>query len=338
MDALFKNRTVIFEQVAFWLFMFLFIVDYHFTTDNGWEAMVDTTMEISTYAVIVYFNLLVLIPALWQKGRHFSYGIGLIATIWVYIVFMRLTGLEFYFYVYSGWRNVFSMILNTALFLLISLLYWYFKRAQREKEQLLALRSEKLESELNFLRIQFSPHFLFNTLNNIYTLAIQKHDQTAPMVAKLSTILRHFIYDCAQNRILLAKELDTLQQFIDLHLLRRPASSEIVFEIEGEVGNWDIAPMILIGFVENAFKHSQVNTNPSGWIKIRCGIQATGQLQFVVENSRFGGTESVEYAGIGLQNTRRQLEINYPNAHQCVVQESASAFSIITTLTLDKRC
>jgi LytS/YehU family sensor histidine kinase len=250
---------------------------------------------------------------------------------------MRWSGWEQVFYQYSGWRNVFSMLLNTSLFLLISSLYWYFKQWQIEREKQFILKSEKLEAELSFLRSQISPHFIFNSLNNIYTLALQNHENTAPMVAKLSTFLRYVLYEGSEGKIGLKKETDTLKQYIELHLLRKPLSQNIDFYAEGNQNEWFIVPMLLINFVENAFKHSNMDNNEMAWIKINSSVNEEGMLHFLIENSVFSSNLPSEASGIGLQNVKRQLELNYPNQYQLNIKQEKEIFSVALNVQLAKR-
>jgi LytS/YehU family sensor histidine kinase len=170
-------------------------------------------------------------------------------------------------------------------------------------------------------------------LNNIYTLAIQKHDNTAPMVAKLSTLLRHILYEGTQNQVLLKKEMDTLKQYIELHLLRKPRSQNIDFYSEGNMNTWKIAPMLLINLVENAFKHSQIDQNENAWIKINSEINDNGELVFSTENTAFPTMQS-EVGGIGLQNMRRQLDLDYPDQHTLNIKNEQGIFYVNLVIQL----
>ncbi len=338
------SRTRILEHAAFWGFIFLFVFDYHFLEENMAEAIGKTLLEVATYAVIVYFNLLLLVPFLLEKKRPFSYAVGLAAIVGGYVFSVRATGLESEFYEMGGWRDIFSMVLNTSLFLLISTLYWFFKQAQIERERQFLLKNEKLEAELNFLRAQIGPHFLFNTLNNIYALALQKHDNAAPMIAKLSALLRHILYEGNRGEVFLKKELDTLKQYVELHLLRKPRSQNVDFHIEGSPDGWKIEPMLLLNFVENAFKHSNLDQDEKAWIKIHCDIGEAGEFVFSTQNSAAPAIQSAirnpqsatKAGGIGLQNTQRQLELKYPGAHQLTLKNGGGTFEAQLHLTLKK--
>lgn len=322
------------EHVAFWLFIWLFVFDYYFLDENWSEAFFYTSAEVITYIALVYLNLLVIIPFALTKWHAMVYCVSLVFVVSIYVMLLRVTGLENYFYDYEGWRNVFSMVLNATLFLLISLLYWYLKQWRMEREQKLLWRNERLEAELSFLRAQISPHFIFNTLNNIYTLALRKDDNTASMVAKLSRILRYVLYEGGEQQILFRTESETLKQYIELQLLRKPVSTNVDFYTEGDPGEWSIVPMLLINFVENAFKHSRIEVEADAWIKIHSSVTAEGELLFSTENNIPGQADYDRSGGIGIMNVRRQLELNYPGSHSLHINSETGTYSVNLTLQM----
>lgn len=314
--------------------MFLFVFDYHFVAYNWAGAIGSTLLELLTYACIIYLNLFLLIPFLLERKKITSYLFALIAVVVGYIFTMRVTGWENIFYEIGGWRNIFSMMLNTTLFQLISTLYWYFKQSRKKREQALKLKSEKIEMELKFLRTQISPHFIFNTLNNIYSLVLNKHPNAAPMVAKLSGILRYVLYESSLERVLLNREIEVLHQIIELFLLKNPTSSNVDFYMEGNSNSWKIAPMLLVNIVENALKHSNLETDENAWVKIHIHISEQGKLLFEAENSISEFDSKQESGGIGLPNLYRQLDINYPTNYQLHTKKENGTYITILTLQL----
>lgn len=322
------------EQSIFWLFIWLFIFDYYFFESNWGEAIVNTTLEVLTYTAIVYLNLLVLIPFLLQKKRRIAFCFAMLAAISCYIFILRYSGMEKYFYEHESWRNVFSMVLNTSLFLLISTLYWYFKQGLLERERQLLLRSEKLEAELKYLRSQISPHFIFNALNNIYALIRLKHENAGPMVAKLASLLRNILYEGAGGFIALEKEINTVRQYIDLNLFRKLQSVNIDFYLEGNCNNWVIPPLLLVNFTENCFKHCNLDATEDAFIKINCEIGENGFFIFTTENSFQEKIFNSENSGIGLQNARQQLELNYPGVYSLEMHKDQDIFKIVLKMQL----
>lgn len=178
----------------------------------------------------------------------------------------------------------------------------------REREQL--LMKEKLGTELSFLKSQINPHFLFNTLNNIYSLARKKSDKTPEVVLKLSKLLRFVMYETKHQFIPIGKELDFLKDYIELHKIRYDDRLRIDFKHELDDLNTQIMPQILTPFVENAFKHGASQSTMLSFIFIELKL-VKNELYFKVENSFEPTVISEEEEGIGLKNLHRQLELMY---------------------------
>lgn len=324
------------EQYALWVFMFLLVFDFHFMEDNWLEAIKYTGIEVAFYMAVFYFNYLWIIPSYLAKKRLSDYLFLLTLGLLVYLGVIKLSGMEIALYDSFDWRNLMSMIINFCLPWLISTLYWYYQKLQRERELQLELKADKLETEIKFLKNQMSPHFIFNTLNNIYSLVQQGHKNAAPMLAKLSTILRYILYDSAQETVLLKKEMAAIQEYIELQLFRKPKSQNIDFYKEGNLTNLKIAPLLLLNFVENCFKHSNIELSEDAWIKVSCIVKENKQLLFTTENSKaISFSKKVQKEGIGNQNVKRQLELNYPNAHELNTTETADVFKTHLTIQLD---
>ena len=178
---------------------------------------------------------------------------------------------------------------------------------QREK----SLQKEKLETELNFLKAQINPHFLFNTLNSIYALALKKSDDTADVVVKLSKLLRFVLYEAQAKTIAIDREIQFLKDYIELESIRYDQRLKVRFDFETDNPNTLIVPLLLVPFVENAFKHGASETTAEAFIAIDLRLK-NNRLSFVVENS-FESESNGHQEGIGLKNLRRQLELLYPD-------------------------
>jgi len=180
------------------------------------------------------------------------------------------------------------------------------------------LEKEKLETELNFLKYQFNPHFLFNSINSIFFLIHKNPDRASASLAKFSELLRHQLYECNDHQIPLSKEIAYLENFIELEKLRQNDSLEVVFEAQEQFdGQPGIAPFILMTFMENAFKHVSRHQEAPNWIRGDLQFDRT-QLIFNLRNSisEEGNTEVVHYGGIGLKNVRRRLDLIYPGKYK----------------------
>lgn len=322
------------EHYALWVFMFFFVIDYHFWEDNWLEAIGNTSVELLIYILIFYYNFKIAIPLFLEKGQKIVYGLVILASLILYILTIQFTGLEHYLYESSYWRNVLSMTINFGLFWLISTLLWSYQKLQIERENQLQQKAERLESELRFLKNQISPHFIFNTLNNIYSLVQQGHKNAAPMLAQLSTILRYILYESSREKVLLTKEIKTIQDYIQLQLFRKPKSTNIDFYQEGNLQNLQIAPLILLNFVENCFKHSNIEVSENAWIKISCIVNDQA-LEFITENSKEKIVKERPVGGLGNQNIRRQLELNYAGNHEFHIENNLDAYKVTLLLKLD---
>lgn len=322
------------DQLVFWLFIFLFIFDYQFIDSNWFSAIWRTSLEVMTYMALVYINLKLLIPIFLEKKKLVLFGFSLIMLALIYVIILRISGLEHYFYDVGGWRNIISMLLNAFLFLLLSSLYSYLKKSNRQQQLNLTLKAEKAEAELRFLKAQISPHFIFNTLNNIYSLILQKHDNAAKMVTYLSKIMRYSVYHASRKKINLIQEIEHLQSYIDLFLLQKPESENIDTYQEGDFNNLQIAPLLLINFLENALKHGDMNVSENAWIKISIHNNEKNFL-YSVENSKPNEIRAEKSKGIGLENTQSQLDILYPD-HQLTIENKRDTYKISLSILIDQ--
>lgn len=207
-----------------------------------------------------------------------------------------------------------------------------YRVSQHAKEKEKKLVKEKLEAELKFLRTQTNPHFLFNTLNNIYALARKKSDDTADVVMKLSKLLRFMLYESKNRSIALVDELRVLKDYIELERIRYNERLTINFTESIDNEKQPIAPLILLPFVENAFKHGAGETRFNSFICIHVLLNK-GQLIFTIENSKDENGEEMIRENIGLSNVRRQLELMYPD-HHLDITVTKPVFKVTLTINL----
>lgn len=207
-----------------------------------------------------------------------------------------------------------------------------YRLSQAAKENEKQLVKDKLESELKFLRTQMNPHFLFNTLNNIYALARKRSEDTADVVMRLSKLLRFMLYESGSSTITIAEELRVLNDYLELEKIRYSERLTILFTKSVDNEAQPIAPLILLPFVDNAFKHGASESRFDSFVHINVQLKQ-GQLVFTVENSKDenGTTEIRE--NIGLKNVRRQLELMYPE-HTLAVENDKNNFKILLTINL----
>jgi LytS/YehU family sensor histidine kinase len=200
------------------------------------------------------------------------------------------------------------------------------------------LENEKLETELKFLKNQFNPHFLFNTINSIFFLIHKNPDMASASLAKFSDLLRYQLYECNDKQIPLSKEITFLENSIELEKLRLNSNIEVALEMNQQrTGHLGIAPFILMPFVENAFKHVSKHTDRPNWIRIKLGLDHQ-QLDFSISNSvsQDVSNDVVIYGGIGLKNVRRRLDLIYPGQYDLEIKRNNTSFEIRLQLNLSE--
>lgn len=211
--------------------------------------------------------------------------------------------------------------------------YWYEKEKQAQQ-----LKQQKLEAELNFLKGQIHPHFLFNTLNNLYALTLKKSDASPEVVLKLSELLSFMLYECNSRSVSLDKELKLVENYIDLERIRYDDRLKLKYEKEGDISSNTIPPMLLLPFVENAFKHGTSGSLEEVKVEISVKVDQS-TLYFEVKNTKpdAPADEEFEYQkGIGLKNVSRRLELLYNGYYSMKKEESETSYTISLTIQLDK--
>ncbi|MFN8296845.1 MAG: histidine kinase [Chitinophagales bacterium] len=213
-----------------------------------------------------------------------------------------------------------SLLLKFILVFLLSVGIRVYDKWQTAEE-------EKYKAELSFLKAQINPHFLFNTLNGIYTLAVKKSENTAPAIMRLSSIMRYVINEARFNYVDVEKELKYITDYIDLQKMRLSGAIQVDFLIDAEQKNYKIAPLILIPFIENAFKHG-ISTEDNCTIKIHIIIK-NANLDLLVENKKYNTIlRDEEKSGIGMDNTKKRLMLLYADKHTLQIKDTNENYSV----------
>lgn len=199
-----------------------------------------------------------------------------------------------------------------------------------EKERInLKLIQEHQAAQLQFLKAQINPHFLFNTLNNIYSSSIARSNKTPKMVLQLSQLLRYVIYESQNKKVSVSGELTQIEKYIELFQLKHENPVDIQFEKEGEINSQNIEPMMLIPLVENALKHCDFDTNDTAYAKIHVKTEAD-YLYFSTSNTKSASNQQKdEVGGVGLENIKKRLELNYPDRHELVINDLEDTFDVL---------
>lgn len=204
------------------------------------------------------------------------------------------------------------------------------RRAREIEQRVAAAEADRAHAELSFLKAQINPHFLFNTLNNIYSMAVMKHENTADMLMKLSSIMRYVTDEVTENFVPLQREIDCITDFINLQEMRLGKTTELHYTVAGDTTGRTIAPLLMMTFVENVFKYG-VSKQEQSSLVISIDVQPD-KICFFTQNRIFPQQEREHRKGIGISNTRKRLEYLYPQKHTLLVADTGEFFSITLCL------
>ncbi|MBD0276409.1 MAG: sensor histidine kinase [Flavisolibacter sp.] len=304
-----------------------------------------TLLKVADLALMVYLANYLLIPKLLYKKRYVLFGLSFFLMIaassllkmhLIFNVILNPAGSFLSLFQYDFKGRVYDNIIPH--FLLVSTgaafkLVLDYARAQRRLGE---LAKEKAEAELNFLKSQINPHFLFNSLNSVYFLIDKDNKEARQALHKFSDMLRYQLYEMNGEKIPVEKEISYLQDYIALQRLRQNDNSSVSLHVAPDTQGFYIEPLLLVPFVENSFKHlSHYNDGKKNEIKINLSRQ-NGTFNFSVRNTTEGKKtpELLPQGGIGLANVKRRLELLYPQRHQLAIQEQEGWFDVQLTLKI----
>jgi len=321
--ALLKSGVAV--HIYFWGFIFaLFVAENPLDS----EHLKHGSIYIGSSLFPVYYHLY-LFNRFFMQRRYLAYLAFFLPVLILYsIADQRVFS---YLFVTEKEMTVAGFVLFNVTLILLSTALMVIRKGVRQEMSLQELKTKQVQTELDYLKAQINPHFLFNTLNNLFSLARKQKDSgTADGIARLSHLMRYMIFDSNVDRISLAKEVKQNESFIDLQKRRfdKGDDIDIEFNVCGPVDTTEIAPMILMPFVENAFKHSVSLQNP---VRIRIDLAASdGALHMTVENSvnLLRQNDGNDSSKIGLANAGRRLELLYPGKHELKITRGENRFQI----------
>jgi sensor histidine kinase YesM len=331
-----SNRPV--QHLAFWVLSFYVLLRI-FSTDSeirNIDYIYDGLFH-ATLLPAVYLNLLVLIPRLLDKGRYLTFLVAAAISVLVfsqlniwffeYLVDFLLPG--YYFISYYEFPDIiqfFAAYMGVGTLLKLS--KGWFQLAEA-RTKLAETRQEKLDAELEALKSQVNPHFLFNSLNNLYGLALKGDKKTPASILKLSEVLRYMIYEAKDEKVLLEKEIAFLENYVNLQRLRSDGRASISFEVDGEITGLSIAPLLFIPFVENSFKHGVKGETGDSYVDVKMEL-GVDFINFTCRNN-IGIVDDIEqkkYGGIGLENVRKRLELIYEGRYMLDLEEVGNEYKV----------
>lgn len=328
LNTLLSGRARLIAHLTGWLLTF-FVFFYLFSGLRGMsEGFARTCLNIAFLLVIFYGNAKVLVNRFFETGR---YRLWLVLSI-VFWVGMAALRTKSEIWVFGG--NILTGtkipeqggVRMFALHILVYLMLMIFSALYQLLENRRELEARHAEAQLNYLKAQINPHFLFNTLNNIYAAAVLGHPRTADMVLRLSDLLRYVTYEAQNHRVSLEKEIAQMRAYVELFQMKSEHALPVEFTVEGNITNHQIEPLLLLPLVENALKHSDIESNPAGFVRIVLRNDPT-RLYFQVENSFDpANRQKDEVGGVGLENIRSRLQLHYRDRHRFEETQTGQTF------------
>ncbi|WP_421826652.1 sensor histidine kinase [Larkinella sp.] len=333
-----SNRTVPVKyalvHAAYWILItgfFLYEKKYLIYKASLSYFALCVVVRIGLLIGIAYLNLHYFLPRYLLKKRYARYVSMVLLSILGYLIFQGLFDYYLYGYVLGPMRNsdwvealsynFFSTLWYLGLMVALKLsIDWY-----EQQRMLQRIVVEKLQAEVNFLRSQVNPHFLFNSLNNLYALTLRKSDLAPDMVLKLSEMMEYMLYDSDNAYVPLEKEINYLQNYIDLERIRYREYSDISLKIDGNTNGQEIAPLLLLPLVENAIKHGVGKQAENARLHSTLHVNPS-EVQFTVENSKPAASPKTAKGGIGLANLRKRLELLYPGRYTFHTEDGPDSY------------
>lgn len=341
MKAKFLTNRVFWLNASFWLLFFSYKF-YDFTNFmEPYVAFVRIGLPMVFHMAMSYAHYFYILPPLLRQkkvGLYFGRLIPIMAVIMFVQVLAENQVLSQFtqsdYYETFGWVRFVSTLWDQLSFMIftgmIKFAVDWFDMENKRKQ----LENQKLNAELNYLKAQINPHFLFNTLHNLNYLALSKNDQASEVIVKLSNIMRYMIYEAGKERVPLQAELDYIADYLDLETIRLNRQVNLSMDTHAVDKKLPIAPMLLIPFVENAFKHGVSDRKPDSWVKIVLSSNDK-RLNLVVENSVIeeSDRQGVD-SGFGLRNIQQRLQLGYEGQYELKIEPGRDRFRVALNLDL----
>ena len=347
MKAILNNRML--QHVAFWCFYTLIYTGNYAQNGKYAEELNYTLILIPFHLVFTYTQLYFLIPVFLLRKRivlyiFFALILTKIVSVFNFIMYgkfvypLKFNKLpqefewsDFFVFPFIEFRAFFSFFMICGIAVSIKLLKKWYQENDRNRK----MEKEKVTMELEILKAQVHPHFLFNTLNNLYSLTLTQSKKAPLVVTHLSELLRYMLYECNEKEVPLEKEIEALKKYVELEKLRYGNRIDVSFVSSGNIKDNLIAPLLLIPFVENSFKYGTSEQLDQCWVNLH--FHADGNnFTFNLSNSISSDKTKPFSGGIGLQNIKKRLELIYAGKYELMVSEEAGMFIVKLQLQLSK--
>ena len=343
MNTLLHKTARIALHLVFWFCAWFFFFFYYkrYSEVNSYTLLASFINLVVAIATVYTFNYY-LIPKIllknqWKKFIAFAF----VAIVLFFYIELLLTLFLVVKLLYAGQSlfpemvDVVMLLFNMFFVVFIAIAIKFYKRWSEIDIREQKVQKEKVEAELQMLKTQINPHFLFNTLNSIYVLAMKNSEQTANMVMKLSDILDYILYKIDSPRIAISAEIQIIENYIALEKIRFTNRVNLSLSSDFKSEDIQIPPMLIIPFIENAFKHGVAKSLEKSWVKI--SIQEADQMMNIaVSNSKGQNSTKSETGGIGLVNVRKRLDILYRDSYKLDISEKINSYDVFLSIPLNQ--
>lgn len=338
---IFSSRFRIWRHIVFWMahiiiFSFLFKVP----SQSGGNMIMLSALWVPAFILYSYPIMYWMLPSYLLKEKYLQFSILLLlwAVAGYFLNYFFRINILFPFADLMNYKtanknpwaaNSYLSMNVMAGFCCMIALFKYWMKKQKEWMQ---AEKEKVTAELQLLKAQVHPHFLFNTLNNIYSVSLETSPKTSQLILKLSSLLNYILYECKTDRVLLEKEIKVMKDYIDLEKERYANKLEISLNIEGDIKDKYIAPLLLLPFLENAFKHGTSEQLEKPWLSMNLTVNQN-TLRCKIANSK-NEDVTINENGIGIMNVKKRLALLYPDLHQLEINNEEDFFVASLALQL----
>jgi sensor histidine kinase YesM len=339
-----KKTVRIAIHILFWLCAWFFFFFYYkrYSEINVYTFVASLINLFSAIATVYTFNYY-LIPKLLLKNKRKKFiAFAFAAIVMFFYVQLLLTLFLVVKLLQDGHRlfpemiDVMMLFLNMFFVVFAAIAIKFYKRWNEKDYREQQVRKEKVEAELQMLKAQINPHFLFNTLNSIYVLAMKKSEQTANVVMKLSDILDYLLYKIDAPKIAVANEIQIIETYIELERIRFSDRVHINFTSCFKSKDIQIPPMLIIPFVENAFKHGVAKSMKKSWVKIAIN-ETVHSLDIEISNSKSQNTANYKTGGIGLVNVKKRLDLLFGDRYKIHIFENNKRFDVFLSIPINQQ-
>ena len=346
-NFIFSSKYRVWRHIAFWAAYTFITSSLFFTYGQGsWSInrqLFVGMLWLPVRLLYCYPLMYWVLPKFLLRGKYVQFGI--IIFLWfvagwflnyfyrVYIFIPLQEAMHFKNVVKDPWSPGSFLLLTTAAgctSIIVIFKYWF-----KKQQEWLQAEKEKVTAELQLLKAQVHPHFLFNTLNNIYSFSLENSPKTPGLILKLSSLLSYMLYDCKAEEVLLEKETEIMKNYIDLEKERYGNKIEISWDIEDDIKDKYISPLLMLPFLENAFKHGTSEQLEKPWLSVDMSVKQD-VLRCKIANSK-NDFVPLSTNGIGIQNVKKRLEFLYPGKHELKMNDEGNFFVVSLLVELKNK-